>query len=124
MGSRDRLLNVGLLGAAAIAWIAVAVVLLSRDPTIHPDAGPIGAALMGLAAAITASPLFWLAVFARHGRIAYRGDWLRAIRRGGWVGAIVILYVALRLQGIFQPPVLLFVVALVLVVEVTISVDR
>ena len=124
MGSQDRLLSGAFFGAAVVAWMAVIVVLVSRDPVIHPDAGPLGAALLGLAATLTATPLMWLAVFARHGRIAYRGDWLRAIRRGGWVGAIAILYVALRLQGVFQPPVLLFVVAMVLVVEITISVDR
>jgi hypothetical protein len=63
-------------------------------------------------------------VFGRHGRIAYRGDWVRAIRRGGWVTALVVLFVALRLQGIMQPPIMLFVLAMVLVAETTLSVDR
>jgi hypothetical protein len=69
-------------------------------------------------------PLFWLAVFGRHGRIAYRGDWTRAARRGAWVAFLVILWVALRLQGIFQPPIMLFVVAMILLAETTISLER
>ena len=49
-------------------------------------AGYIGALLIGLAVGVTAVPLCWLIVFARHRRIAYQGDWFRATRRGGWVG--------------------------------------
>ena len=35
-----------------------------------------------------------------------------------------VLFVALRLQGIMHPPILLFVLAMVLVAEVTLSIDR
>jgi hypothetical protein len=69
-------------------------------------------------------PLFWLAVFARHRRIAYRGDWLRAIRRGAWVGVVVFVLVVLRLQGLFQLPVALFILAMVIVAEAALSADR
>ena len=62
-------------------------------------------------------------VFARHRRIAYRGDWTRAIRRGAWV-FVVALFVVLRLQGLLQPPIALFIVALVVVAEATLSVER
>lgn len=124
MERRDRLLNLAFLGVAIIGWLAVAAVLLNRDPLADPSAGPLGAIVLGVAIGLTAIPLFWLAVFARHARIAYRGDWVRAIRRGAWVGAIVVLYVALRLQGIFQAPILLFVIAMILVAETTLSVDR
>ena len=64
----------------------------SSRPGIHgstPTAGFVGALLIGLAVGLTMVPLFWLAVFARHRRIAYRGDWTRAIRRGGWVAIVV-----------------------------------
>jgi hypothetical protein len=124
MEARDRLLNVGFLGAAALAWLVVAVVLTSRDPFTDPAAGPLGATAIGLAVGLTSVPLFWLAVFSRHGRIAYRGDWVRAVRRGGWVAALVVLFVALRLQGIMQPPIMLFVLAMVLVAETTLSAER
>ena len=69
-------------------------------------------------------PLFWLAVFARHRRIAYRGDWTRAVRRGVWVAIVVTVFVILRLQQVFQPPIALFIVALVILAEATLSVER
>jgi hypothetical protein len=122
--ARDRLTNLGFFGAAAVAWLAAWVVVTTRDPFLDPGAAATGAALLGLAAGLTAVPLFWLAVFGRHGRIAYRGDWTRAIRRGAWVTLLVVLFVALRVQGIFQPPIVLFVLAMALVAETTLSVDR
>jgi hypothetical protein len=124
MEVRDRVVNLGFLGAAAVAWLAAWSLITTRDPVLDPGAAATGAALLGLAAGLTAVPLFWLAVFSRHGRIAYRGDWTRAIRRGAWVTLLVVLFVALRVQGIFQAPILLFVVAMVLVAETTLSVDR
>jgi hypothetical protein len=124
MEGRDRLINLGCFAAAGLAWLAVALVLTSRDPFVDPGAGSLGAAVIGIAIGLTTIPLFWLLAFGRHGRIAYRGDWIRAARRGGWVAALSILFVALRLQGIMQPPIMLFVLALVLVAETTLSVDR
>jgi hypothetical protein len=84
----------------------------------------LGAGLIGLAVGFTALPLFWLAGFARHHRVAYRGDWLRAIRRGAWVAVVVGVFVALRLQGAFQLPIALFVLTMVLIAETTLSVER
>jgi hypothetical protein len=124
MEARDRLLNLAFFAAAGVAWLVVWLVVNGRDPYLDPAAGAIGAGMIGLAAGLTSVPLFWLAVFGRHGRIAYRGDWLRAVRRGGWVGALVVLFVALRLQGIMQPPIILFVLAMILVAETTLSVER
>ena len=124
MESRDRLGNLGLFAAAALVWILVGLVVTSRDPLLDPTAGFIGAVLIGLAFALTVVPLFWLAVFGRHGRIAYRGDWVRAIRRGGWVGVVVALFVALRLQGALQLPIALFVLAMVTIAEATLSAER
>ena len=69
-------------------------------------------------------PLFWLATFARHHRVAYRGDWLRALRRGAWVAVVAAVFVALRLQGAFQLPIALFVLTMVLIAETTLSVER
>jgi hypothetical protein len=124
MEARDRQINLALLAAAILAWLVVGSVVTSRDPFLDPSAAVVGAAAIGIAAGLTSVPLFWLVAFGRHGRIAYRGDWVRASRRGGWVAALVILFVALRLQGIMQPPIMLFVLAMVLVAETTLSMDR
>ena len=77
MERRDRLANLGLLAAAAVVWVLVWIVITTRDPVVQPEAGFIGAALMGLAVALTLTPLMWLTVFGRHRRIAYRGDWIQ-----------------------------------------------
>jgi hypothetical protein len=124
MEARDRLANLGLFGAAAIGWILVGLVVTTRDPRLDPAAGIVGAVLIGIALGMTTIPLFWLAVFGRHRRIAYRGDWTRAVRRGGWVMVVVAVFVGLRLQGAFQLPIALFIVTMVLVAETTLSVER
>lgn len=124
MEARDRLTNLGFFAAAGLVWILVAIVLTTRDPILDPPAGYIGALLLGLALGLTAIPLFWLAVFARHRRIAYRGDWTRAIRRGGWVAVVAALFIVLRLNDVFHPAIALFILALVAVAEATLSVER
>ena len=124
MESRDRLANLGLFGAAAVAWVLVGLVVTTRDPVVDPTAGVVGAVLMGLAIGLTTAPLFWLAAFARQGRMTYRGDWVRAARRALWVGLLVAILVMLRINGVLQPPIALLLVVLVLVVEVTLSTDR
>jgi Na+/glutamate symporter len=124
MELRDRLGNLGGFAAAVVAWVLVAIVVTTRDPRVDPDAGLLGAGMIGLALGLTAVPLFWLAGFARHHRVAYRGDWVRAIRRGAWVAVVVAVFVALRLQGAFQLPIALFVLTMVLIAETTLSVER
>lgn len=124
MDVRDRTANLGFLGAAAVVWVLVALVVTTRDPSIDRSAGFVGAALMGLAVALTLTPLLWLTVFGRHRRIAYRGDWLRAIRRSAWVGIVVAVLVVLRLQGLLELPIALFMIALVGITEVVLSADR
>jgi len=124
MELRDRTANLAFFGAAAIVWLLVGLVVTTRDPLIDPSAGFIGAALMGLAVALTLTPLLWVTVFGRHRQIAYEGDWLRAIRRAAWVGIIVTVLVLLRLQGLLELPIALFMIALVLVAEATLSAER
>ena len=124
MDARDRLTNLAFFGAAGVVWILVALVVTTRDPRVDSAAGFIGAMLMGLAIGLTTVPLFWLGVFARHRRIAYRGDWTRAVRRGFWVAVVASATVILRVQQVFQPSIILFIVALIVVFEVTLSVDR
>ncbi len=124
MEARDRLVNLAIFGAAGLVWVLVGLVITSRDPRQDPGAGFVGAVLIGLAIGLTTTPLFWLAVFGRHRRLAYRGDWLRAVRRGSWVAVVVALFVVLRLQGALQLPIALFVLTLVAVAEATLSAER
>lgn len=118
---RNRRIALTLLGVAAIAWVIVIGIALAVNPLTDPTMGLVGAAALGFAMAASAAPVFWLVGFARQRRIAYRGDWLRAIRRGAWVGVLVAIFVVMRLNGIFQLPIALFLLALALVAEVTLT---
>lgn len=124
MDARDRTANLALFAAAGVVWVLVGFVVTTRDPLTDPSAGFVGAVLIGLAVALTLIPLVWLTVFGRHRRIVYRGDWLRAIRRSAWVGIIVAVLVVLRLQGLLELPIALFMIALVVVAEATLSAER
>jgi hypothetical protein len=124
MEPRDRLANLGIFTAAGIVWILVALVVTTRGPRVDATAGYVGALLIGLAIGLTVIPLFWLASFARHRRIAYRGDWTRAVRRGGWVAVVTAVFVILRLQQVFVPAIALLILALVVIAEATLSVER
>jgi hypothetical protein len=124
METRDRIVNLALLAAAGLAWLLVALVVTTRDPYQDPMAGYLGALLIGLAAGLAAVPLAWLVVFGRHRRIAYRGAWIRAARRGAWIGLFVSVVVVLRLMDAFQLPIILFLAAIFVVAEVTLSAER
>jgi hypothetical protein len=124
METRDRRANLALFGAAFVTWLIVAWIVLTLDPRTDPLIGYAGAGAMGIAIGLTTVPLFWLAKFGRQARIAYRGDWVRALRRGAWVAALVALFVVMRIQGVFQPPIGLFILAMVLVAETTLSAQR
>ena len=124
MYARDRLANLGLLGAALVAWIVLVVFVTTRSPVGDVAVAMIGSVLIGLAFALTSIPLFWLAAFQRRRRIAYRGDWLRAIRRGVEVGLLVTFFVILRSQDAFSWPLAAFVAAMVGFVEISLSVER
>ncbi len=124
MEPRDRAANLGLLAAAAVAWVLVAVLVTTRDPYQDPMAGYVGSLLMGLAVGVSAIPLCWLVVFARHRRIAYQGDWFRAARRGGWIGLFVAVVVILRVIDAFQLAIVLFLAAIFVVAEITLSAER
>jgi hypothetical protein len=124
MEPRDRRANLGFFAAAAIVWLLVGLVVTTRDPIADPTAGFIGAVLIGLAIALTLVPLIWLAVFSRHRMIAFRGDWLRAIRRSAWVGIVVAVLIVLRVQGLLELPIALFMMALAFIAEATLSAER
>jgi hypothetical protein len=118
---RNRRMVLTLFAVALIGWLVVAGIALNVNPLTDPGMGIVGALALGFAAAATAAPIFWLIGFARQRRIAYRGDWPRAIRRGGWVGVLVAIFVVMRLSDIFQLPIALFLLALALVAELTLT---
>jgi hypothetical protein len=124
MEARDRQANLAFFGAAFLAWLVVGAIVLTQDPLLQPAAGYVGGVAMGIAVGLTTVPLFWLAPFARNRRIAYRGAWTRAIRRGIWVAFVVFLFVVLRIEAFFQPQLALFIIAMVLVAETTLSSGR
>jgi hypothetical protein len=124
MERRDRLANLGFFAAAAVVWVLVGLVVTTRDPVVDPGAGFLGAALIGLAIALTLVPIIWLTVFSRHNQIAFRGDWLRAVRRSAWVGIVLAILIVLRVQGLLELPIALFMIALALVAEATLSAER
>ena len=124
MGANDRVANGFFILGAVVAWIATSQILTTQYA--HENAGTdlLASGLIGLAVGLTSVPVFWLVWFARHRRIALLGDWSRAIRRGGWVAAVVALFVALRLQAVLSLPIAVFVVVLVLMAEITLSMER
>jgi hypothetical protein len=124
MESRDRLINISTLLAALVAWIIVGLIVTTQDPRSSGEAVFAGAIAIGAAVGLTTVPLLWLVTFSRHARIAYRGDWLRAFRRGAWVAFVVALFVLLRLENAFSLPIALFILVIVGVAEATLSVDR
>jgi len=124
MGAKDRLVNTFFIGAAIVAWIAVAQIVTTTYPRDNSTSGLVGAGIIGLACGLTTVPLFWLVPFARHRRIALLGDWGRSIRRGAWVAAVITLFVALRIQAVLSLPIAVFVVVLVLMAEITLSMER
>jgi hypothetical protein len=117
----QRRIAITMLVLAVASWLLVLLVGASVDPLGDVNAGFIGAVALGVATGLTAAPLFWLISFARHRRIAYRGDWLRAGRRGAWVGILVAVFVIMRINGLLQPQIALFLIALALVAEVTLT---
>lgn len=124
MDLRDRTATY-MFGLLAIAsWAAVYLVLTTTYPRENASNGLVGAGVIGLACGLTSVPLLWLAAFARHRRIAFRGDWSRAIRRGAWVAMVVAILVALRVQSVLSLPIAVFVAALVVLAEITLSAER
>jgi hypothetical protein len=123
MYARDRLANLGLFALAALAWSVTGLLFTTRFPD-EVTVQLIGAGLLGLAVGLTTVPLFWLVVYGRHRRIAYRGDWLRAGRRGAFVAVVVALLVVLRSQDALSLPLALFIGIMVVFVEISLSVDR
>jgi len=97
--------------------------LTTVDPRANSTVVVAGALLMGTAVALTLVPVLWIATFVRR-RIAYRGDWMRAARRAALCGLVVTLLVILRSQGALSVPMAIFIVAMPILVEATLSARR
>lgn len=124
MELRDRTANYLCVAFAALAWVVVGLLVTTTYPHTSPTTDLTVAMAIGAACGITSVPLFWLAVFARHRRIAFLGDWVRAIRRGAWVGLAVAFLVALRLQDVLSLPIVVFVVTMIVLAEIALSAER
>ncbi len=110
--------------AALAAWLMVAQFVTTTYPRESPTTGLVGAGFIGLACGLTSVPVFWLLAFAGHRRIALLGDWGRAMRRGLWAALVTALFVALRVQGVLNLPIAVFVIVLVLLAEIMLSMER
>ena len=121
VNTADRLANVSLFVGAIAAWAGFGYVLLNYYPTASAAALLAGALLLGAAIALTLGPLFWIASFVRTRGIAYRGSWWRAARRGALCGLVAALFVLMRGQGVFSVPLAIFIVAMAVLVELTLS---
>ena len=121
MNRGDRLANLALFAFAATAWAAVAFLFVNANPNESATALLAGALLLGAAVTLTLMPLLWLASFVRTNRIAYQGSWWKAARRAALVGLVVALFVLMRGQGLFSVPLALFIVAMAVLVELTLS---
>ena len=117
----DRLVNLVLFAGAVAAWAGLAYVFVTFYPTNGAAALLAGALLVGAAVGLTVAPLFWLGSFVRTNRIAYRGSWWRAARRAALCGLVAFLFVLMRGQGVFSVPLALFIAAMAVLVELTVS---
>lgn len=124
MNRADRMANIGLFALAVMAWVGVAVVVVDFDPRANAAILLGGALLIGAAVGLMLVPLLWLIGFAAQGRVPFPGDWLRAVRRGALAAIIVALFVVLQGEHALNVPLALFVVAMALLVELTLSLRR
>jgi hypothetical protein len=105
VSQRDRVALAALLAVGVAAVVAVVVLAgqLCPAPTETdpcPDADRNRLIVVGLAAtAVTClmTPAAWLADYLVHDRIAYRGAWARAARRGLLTGLVLAAVAGLRL---------------------------
>ncbi|HET6315538.1 MAG TPA: hypothetical protein VFG86_03700 [Chloroflexota bacterium] len=121
MNRADRITNLALFVFAAAAWAGIAFLFVNHYPTESAAVLLAGSLLIGTAVALTVAPLLWLAAFVRSNRIAYRGSWWRAGRRAALAGLVCALFVLMRGQGAFSLALAVFVVAMAILVELTLT---
>jgi hypothetical protein len=118
VSARDRTLTILLLVAAAVAWIAVALVLLTVSPVGDAGAQLLGALVLGAAVWLTLWPLLWWASRGALGGLTASG------RRSGLAGLVVSILVVLRALDAVVLPVVLFLVIGAVLVEVAFPLRR
>ena len=125
MTGRHRTIVAALVLLAMLAFVLLAAFATHACPAPTatnrcPQAGmnrAIAIVLAALAATLTITPFAFLAEFVVRRRIAYRGGWARAARRGILAGAVVAAVAGLRLGGALIVPVAIFVLLLATLVE-------
>lgn len=124
MNGRDRAWVAVLLASAVLAALLVVVVASQACPGSTatnpcPEAPVNRAIVIGLAASsvgLVVTALAWLAAFRRR-RIAYRGSWAVAIRRGILAGSIVAALAGLRLGDALNALSVVVVIAVAAAIE-------
>lgn len=108
--------------AAAAALVAFTQSSCATDLPGQPcaEAGfnrAVVVALVGLVTFLAVTPFAFLAEFAVRRRIAYRGSWGRALRRGLLAGLVVAAMAGLRVGAALSVPAALFVLVMAALVE-------
>lgn len=122
---RHRTIVAGLVLLAVLAGLILVVFAANTCPTesaSNPcsDAGLhriVVIALAALTLTLLVTPFAFLAEYLARRRIAYRGAWARAARRGLLCGAIVAALAGLRIGSALTVPVAIFLVLLAVLVE-------
>lgn len=125
MKGGDRIGVAALVLFAVLAGVVLVAFAGNACPTATasepcPGAGANRVIVVGLAsvgAALLVTPFAFLAEFIGRRRIAYRGAWSRAGRRGIVAGLALASLAGLRLGGALTVPVAIFVVVLAVLVE-------
>jgi hypothetical protein len=123
VSTRDRMIGLLLVAGALAAWLGVAWLVTNVSPVDEAELQLLGAAAIGLAVALTACPILWL-LAARRDRDGTRRPLAAAARRAGLIGLVVVVLIDLRLLGILELPLVAFVVAMAVVIELAFSVRR
>jgi len=118
VSARERSITLILVAAALIAWLVVAVVLLTISPVGDAGAQLLGALVLGAAVGLTLWPLLWSANRTAPGALATSG------RRSALAGLVVSILVVLRALDAVVLPVVLFLVVGALLVEVAFTLRR
>lgn len=114
----DRRLTLALVVAALLAWLVVAVILVTLSPVGNALIQLLGAISLGTAVALTLWPLFWSA------RRSVPGSFVTAGRRSGLAGLVIAILVVLRSLDVVALPLVLFLVIGAILIEVAFSLRR
>jgi hypothetical protein len=120
-----RAIVVALALTALIAGVVLVLFAANACPSATPNNPCPGAntnrivvvVLAALAVTLAVTPFAFLAEFVVRRRIAFRGAWFRAARRGALCGAVVAALAGLRIGGALNVPVAIFTVLLAILLE-------